>query len=106
MRLRPGTADPVTGLKRLCPDIATVNIDLMSICAGPLPLPARVPPPLRGRWGAAPGWALVHCRGDARPEDVRAGGPAVAGRRLQPREGGEVSAMTQALLQPVPVVRH
>ena len=41
-----------------------------------------------------------------RPEDVQAVWPSVAEHRLQPREGGQVSAMTQALLQTVPVVRH
>ena len=40
------------------------------------------------------------------PEDVQAVWPSVAEHRLQPREGGQVSAMTQALLQTVPVVRH
>ena len=55
---------------------------------------------------AARAWALVHDRDYVLPEDVQAVWPSVAEHRLQPREGGQVSAMTQALLQTVPVVRH
>jgi len=55
---------------------------------------------------AARAWALIHDRDYVLPEDVQAVWPSVAEHRLQPREGGQVSAMTQALLQTVPVVRH
>ncbi len=55
---------------------------------------------------AARAWALIHDRDYVLPEDVQAVWPSVAEHRLQPRDGGQVSAMTQALLQTVPVVRH
>ena len=69
----------------------------------------RVPTGPRAGLGllrAARAWALVHDRDYVLPEDVQAVWPSVAEHRLQPREGGQVSAMTQALLQTVPVVRH
>lgn len=55
---------------------------------------------------AARAWALIHGRDYVLPEDVQAVWPAVAEHRLQAREGGNVAAMTQSLLQAVPVVRH
>lgn len=55
---------------------------------------------------AARAWALIHDRDYVLPEDVQAVWPSVAEHRLQPRDGGQVSAMTQALLQTVPVVRQ
>lgn len=54
---------------------------------------------------AARAWALIHNRDYVLPEDVQAVWPSVAEHRLQAREGGQVSALTQSLLQTVPVVR-
>ncbi|WP_133493052.1 MoxR family ATPase [Alcanivorax sp. 24] len=54
---------------------------------------------------AARAWALLHGRDYVLPEDVQSVWAAVAEHRLQPREGGNVAAMTQSLLQTVPVVR-
>tara|TARA_A100001391_G_scaffold97812_1_gene64809 strand:- start:38702 stop:39613 length:912 start_codon:yes stop_codon:yes gene_type:complete len=54
---------------------------------------------------AARAWALIHNRDYVLPEDVQAVWPSVAEHRLQPREGGQVAAITQSLLQTVPVVR-
>ncbi|MAO60632.1 MAG: AAA family ATPase [Alcanivorax sp.] len=54
---------------------------------------------------AARAWALIHDRDYVLPEDLQAVWPSVAEHRLQPREGGSVAAMTQSLLQTVPVVR-
>ena len=55
---------------------------------------------------AARAWALLHDRNYVLPEDVQAVWSAVAEHRLQSRQGGSVAAMTQSLLQSVPVVRH
>lgn len=55
---------------------------------------------------AARAWALIHDRDYVLPEDVQAVWPAVAEHRLQSADGGSVAAMTQSLLQAVPVVRH
>ncbi|KYZ85202.1 AAA family ATPase [Alcanivorax sp. KX64203] len=54
---------------------------------------------------ASRAWALLHGRDYVLPEDVQSVWAAVAEHRLQPREGGNVAAMTQSLLQTVPVVR-
>lgn len=56
---------------------------------------------------AARAWALIHDRDYVLPEDLQAVWPAVAEHRLQPmsESGGNIAAMTQALLQSVPVVR-
>ncbi len=54
---------------------------------------------------AARAWALLHGRDYVLPEDVQSVWAVVAEHRLQPREGGNVAAMTQSLLQTVPVVR-
>ena len=54
---------------------------------------------------AARAWALLHGRDYVLPEDVQSVWAAVAEHRLQPREDGNVAAMTQSLLQTVPVVR-
>lgn len=55
---------------------------------------------------AARAWALIENRAYVLPEDVQAVWPSVAEHRLQSREGGNAAAMTQSLLQSVPVVRH
>ncbi|MDX1804414.1 MAG: MoxR family ATPase [Alcanivorax sp.] len=51
-------------------------------------------------------WALISGRDYVLPEDVQSVWPAVAEHRLSARQGGSVSAMTQSLLQSVPVVRR
>ncbi|MZR61628.1 MoxR family ATPase [Alcanivorax sp. DP30] len=55
---------------------------------------------------AARAWALISGRDYAVPEDIQAVWAAVAEHRLSARQGGSVSAMTQSLLQSVPVVRR
>ena len=55
---------------------------------------------------AARAWALVSSRDYVVPEDIQAVWAAVAEHRLSARQGGSVSAMTQSLLQSVPVVRR
>ncbi|EKF74870.1 ATPase AAA [Alcanivorax hongdengensis A-11-3] len=55
---------------------------------------------------AARAWALIGGRDYVLPEDVQAVWPAVAEHRLTARQGGSVAAMTQSLLQSVPVVRR
>lgn len=54
---------------------------------------------------AARAWALLAEREYVLPEDVQAVWAAVAEHRLQPRQGGNPAAMTQSLLQSVPVVQ-
>lgn len=55
---------------------------------------------------ASKAWALLANRDYVLPEDVQAVWPAVAEHRLAARQGGNVAAMTQSLLQSVPVVRQ
>ena len=55
---------------------------------------------------AARAWALIGGRDYVVPEDVQAVWSAVAEHRLAARQGGSVAAMTQSLLQSVPVVRR
>ena len=55
---------------------------------------------------AARAWALIGGRDYVVPEDVQAVWAAVAEHRLAARQGGSVAAMTQSLLQSVPVVRR
>jgi len=55
---------------------------------------------------AARAWALISGRDYVVPEDIQAVWAAVAEHRLSARQGGSVSAMTQSLLQSVPVVRR
>lgn len=55
---------------------------------------------------AARAWALLHDRDYVLPEDVQVTWPPVAEHRLQSRDGGNVAALTQSLLQGVPVVRR
>ena len=55
---------------------------------------------------AARAWALISGRDYVVPEDIQAVWAAVAEHRLSARQGGSVLAMTQSLLQSVPVVRR
>ena len=55
---------------------------------------------------AARAWALVSGRDYVLPEDVQAVWPSVAEHRLSARQGGSVAAITQSLLQSVPVIRR
>ncbi|MED5239275.1 MAG: MoxR family ATPase [Pseudomonadota bacterium] len=55
---------------------------------------------------AARAWALIGNRDYVLPEDIQAVWAAVAEHRLSARQGGSVAAMTQSLLQSVPVVRR
>lgn len=55
---------------------------------------------------ASRAWALISGRDYVVPEDIQAVWAAVAEHRLSARQGGSVSAMTQSLLQSVPVVRR
>lgn len=55
---------------------------------------------------AARAWALISGRDYVVPEDIQAVWAAVAEHRLSARQGGSVAAMTQSLLQSVPVVRR
>lgn len=54
---------------------------------------------------AARAWAVLSDRDYVLPEDIQAVWGAVAEHRLQPRQGGNPAAMTQSLLQSVPVVQ-
>ena len=55
---------------------------------------------------AARAWALLSGRDYVLPEDVQAVWPSVAEHRLSARQGGSVAAITQSLLQSVPVIRR
>jgi len=55
---------------------------------------------------AARAWALITGRDYVLPEDVQAVWASVAEHRLSARQGGSVAAISQSLLQSVPVVRR
>ena len=55
---------------------------------------------------AARAWALITGRDYVLPEDVQAVWAPVAEHRLSVRQGGSVAAISQSLLQSVPVVRR